>query len=100
MTKILIELTLWNCKLSFQETIKTLFWDIFGYGDPEHADVVVTNQCPEPNPCYNTSEHQFTEAVGFSIYGMYHIIVIIILLNMLIALMSNTFSRIKVTVTE
>ena len=84
---------------SFQETFKTLFWDLFGYGDPENADVVVSNTCPPPNvdvQCFNTSEHNFTEAVGFTIYGVYHIVAIIILLNMLIALMSNTLSRIQV----
>lgn len=31
----------------FGSSFKTLFWNLFGYGEPEFADIVVTNNCTE-----------------------------------------------------
>ena len=75
-----------------------MFWDLFGYGDPESANVWNSNTCPQDPEaqCFETADHEFTEGVGYMIYGLYHILVMLVLLNMLIALMSNTFSRVQV----
>ena len=43
------------------------------------------------------NKHTLTEQVAYVLYGVYHIIVVAIMLNMLIAMMSNTLSRIQVS---
>ena len=52
--------------------------------------------------CYFTEDgkyikHSFTEGTAYMLYGLYHIVMVIIMLNMLIAMMSNTLSRIQVS---
>ena len=85
---------------SFRESVKTLFWDMFGYGDEDAANIVLQNACPAPNNTkvcyYNTTKHSLTEGTGYTLYGMYHIVAIIVLVNVLIALMSNTLSKVQV----
>ena len=44
-------------------------------------------------PGYNSG---FTERVGYIVYGAYNFATVIVLLNMLIAMMSRTFGKIKV----
>ena len=41
-------------------------------------------------------DHEFTETVGLMLYAAYHVIAIVVLLNVLIAMMSNTYTRIEV----
>ena len=71
---------------------------MLGYGDVAYADVVVDNTCPNDTnkPCYEPNFHAFTEGTGSFIYALYHLFMIIVLLNMLIALMSDTFAHIQV----
>ena len=71
---------------------------MFGYGDKDAIDVVVQNVCPanEMEPCFNTTKHILTEATGYTLYVLYHLVAIIILVNALIALMSNTLSMVQV----
>ena len=84
--------------------METLYWDMFGYGDVDAANLVVHNACPSPNEtmvCYqNTSSHSITEGTGYTLYALYHIVAIIVLVNALIALMSNTLSRVQVRETN
>ena len=84
---------------SFGKSFKTLFWDMFGYGEMDDADLVVQNTCRPPDQhikCFNTTKHRLTEATGYTMRAVYHIVAIIILVNALIALMSNTLSRVQV----
>ena len=71
---------------------------MFGYGDRDAANVVVHNACPNGTAmCYhNTTHHTLTEGIGYTLYGIYHLVAIIVLVNALIALMSNTLSRVQV----
>ena len=72
---------------------------MFGYGEMDDADLVVKNTCSPPNEgtkCFNTTKHRLTEATGYTMFAVYHIVAIIILVNALIALMSNTLSRVQV----
>ena len=74
---------------------------IFGYGDVEYADVVVDNTCDDLDLRYNTtcdavSSHQFTEGTGYFLWGLYHLLMVATLLNMLIGLMANTLNHIQV----
>uniref|UniRef100_A0A674P4A7 Transient receptor potential cation channel, subfamily C, member 4a n=1 Tax=Takifugu rubripes TaxID=31033 RepID=A0A674P4A7_TAKRU len=62
------------------ETLQSLFWSIFGL-----ISLYVTNV---------DADHQFTEFVGTTMFGTYNIISLVVLLNMLIAMMNNSYQHI------
>lgn len=62
------------------ETLQSLFWSIFGL-----ISLYVTNVKPD---------HEFTEFVGTTMFGTYNIISLVVLLNMLIAMMNNSYQHI------
>ncbi|XP_051956110.1 short transient receptor potential channel 6-like [Xyrauchen texanus] len=64
-----------------EESFKTLFWAIFGLS--EVRSVVVSNG------------HKFIENIGYVLYGVYNVTVVIVLLNMLIAMINNSFQEIE-----
>uniref|UniRef100_A0A8C1ITJ0 Transient receptor potential cation channel, subfamily C, member 6a n=1 Tax=Cyprinus carpio TaxID=7962 RepID=A0A8C1ITJ0_CYPCA len=64
-----------------EESFKTLFWAIFGLS--EVKSVVVNNG------------HKFIENIGYVLYGVYNVTVVIVLLNMLIAMINNSFQEIE-----
>nr|XP_015006973.2 short transient receptor potential channel 6 [Macaca mulatta] len=67
--------------ITVQESFKTLFWAIFGLSEVKS---VVIN--------YN---HKFIENIGYVLYGVYNVTVVIVLLNMLIAIINNSFQEIE-----
>lgn len=74
-------------KLSFPllrlfETLQSLFWSIFGL-----LNLYVTNV---------KARHEFTEFIGTTMFGTYNIISLVVLLNMLIAMMNNSYQLIAV----
>lgn len=62
------------------ETTQSLFWSIFGL-----ISLHVTNV---------EADHQFTEFVGATMFGTYSVIALVVLLNMLIAMMNNSYQHI------
>ncbi|XP_028430328.1 short transient receptor potential channel 4b isoform X1 [Perca flavescens] len=62
------------------ETLQSLFWSVFGL-----ISLYVTNV--EPG-------HEFTEFVGSTMFGTYNVISLVVLLNMLIAMMNNSYQHI------
>ncbi|XP_071379697.1 short transient receptor potential channel 4b [Centroberyx affinis] len=62
------------------ETLQSLFWSIFGL-----ISLYVTNV---------KAPHEFTEFVGATMFGTYNIISLVVLLNMLIAMMNNSYQHI------
>lgn len=64
------------------ETVQSLFWSVFGL-----VSLYVTNVKPP---------HEFTEFVGTTMFGTYNIISLVVLLNMLIAMMNNSYQHIAV----
>ncbi|XP_044141218.1 short transient receptor potential channel 4 [Bufo gargarizans] len=62
------------------ETLQSLFWSIFGL-----INLHVTNVEPD---------HKFTEFVGATMFGTYNVISLVVLLNMLIAMMNNSYQLI------
>ncbi|XP_036393581.1 short transient receptor potential channel 6 [Megalops cyprinoides] len=64
-----------------EESFKTLFWAIFGLS--EVKSVVINNG------------HKFIENIGYVLYGVYNVTVVIVLLNMLIAMINNSFQEIE-----
>ncbi|KAM7065579.1 short transient receptor potential channel 4 [Acridotheres tristis] len=62
------------------ETLQSLFWSIFGL-----INLYVTNV---------NARHEFTEFVGATMFGTYNVISLVVLLNMLIAMMNNSYQLI------
>ncbi|XP_041515148.1 short transient receptor potential channel 4 isoform X2 [Microtus oregoni] len=62
------------------ETLQSLFWSIFGL-----INLYVTNV---------NAQHEFTEFVGATMFGTYNVISLVVLLNMLIAMMNNSYQLI------
>ncbi|XP_040902588.1 short transient receptor potential channel 4b isoform X2 [Toxotes jaculatrix] len=62
------------------ETLQSLFWSVFGL-----ISLYVTNVKPK---------HEFTEFVGTTMFGTYNVISLVVLLNMLIAMMNNSYQHI------
>ncbi|XP_050695273.1 transient-receptor-potential-like protein isoform X2 [Eriocheir sinensis] len=62
-------------------TFATLFWSLFGISSPKSTDL--------------EEEHVFIETVGQGLFMAYHVMSIIVLINMLIAMMSNSFQQIE-----
>ncbi|XP_067289692.1 short transient receptor potential channel 4a [Pseudorasbora parva] len=69
-----------NAFTTMFETLQSLFWSIFGL-----VQLHVTNV---------KYEHEFTEFVGATMFGTYNIISLVVLLNMLIAMMNNSYQHI------
>nr|DBA32495.1 TPA: hypothetical protein GDO54_000283 [Pyxicephalus adspersus] len=64
-----------------EESFKTLFWAIFGLSEVKS---VVINY-----------GHKFIENIGYVLYGVYNVTMVIVLLNMLIAMINNSFQEIE-----
>ena len=63
----------------------TLFWALFGL---ESLSIIQLQE--EVN-------HYFTEAVGTLLYALYLMFAVVVMLNALIAMMSNTYTRVEVS---
>lgn len=73
----------WALSFRLFETLQSLFWSIFGL-----INLYVTNVQPK---------HEFTEFVGATMFGTYNVISLVVLLNMLIAMMNNSYQLIAVS---
>lgn len=62
-------------------TFRTVFWSLFGRGEPDAVQL----------GNYNNS---LTEDIGYIIYGVYNIVMVTVLINMLIAMMTRSFTNI------
>ncbi|XP_067395155.1 short transient receptor potential channel 2-like [Emydura macquarii macquarii] len=65
---------------SFNETFRFLFWTMFGMEEHQAVDM----------PRYLVAE-----SVGRALYGIFTIVMVIVLLNMLIAMITNSFQKIE-----
>lgn len=63
------------------EILQTLYWSAYGLVDLEHAEL--------------KERHVITELIGKLMFGSYSFIAFIVLLNMLIAMMSNSYQTIS-----
>ncbi|OQV25244.1 Short transient receptor potential channel 5 [Hypsibius exemplaris] len=83
--------------MTFPSTAKTLFWALFGLAPAEAPDVVIGNRYANGSiwQDYQFREHKFTQGSGYVMFGMYQVIGVIILLNTLIAVMSNSYQKVE-----
>ena len=71
-----------NILNSLFETLQTLYWGVFGLVEKDRLEL--------------HRRHVFTMFIGLTMFGTYCAIMIIILINMLIAMMNNSYQRIAV----
>ncbi|CAG5999675.1 unnamed protein product [Menidia menidia] len=70
-----------NAFTTVEESFKTLFWAIFGLSEVKSVVININ--------------HKFIENIGYILYGVYNIIMVIVLLNMLIAMFNSSFQEIE-----
>ncbi|XP_040903117.1 short transient receptor potential channel 6 [Toxotes jaculatrix] len=70
-----------NAFTTLEESFKTLFWAIFGLSEVKSVVINI--------------DHKFIENTGYVLYGVYNIIMVIVLLNMLIAMFNSSFQEIE-----
>lgn len=75
-------------------TLKTLFWGIFCMTSSTAGSVVIETVVDDSNEEVVALNHYFTQAVGTLLYSVFETLSVIIMLNMLIATMTNTFQRV------
>ncbi|XP_070524885.1 short transient receptor potential channel 5 isoform X3 [Cardiocondyla obscurior] len=80
--------------VNLKSTLRTLFWAIFCMSPMESADVIIENLPGERESETIINYHSFTEFVGYFAFASFQFISVIIVLNMLIACMSNTFTTV------
>ena len=75
----------------------TLYWAIYGYTPPNYADVIVPDRSVVVDGAKISipNEHRLTELVGHSLYVIYYVAGVIILINLLIAMMSTSYSNVE-----
>ncbi|XP_078122870.1 short transient receptor potential channel 2-like [Sander vitreus] len=64
----------------FNETFHFLFWTMFGMANQEYVDM---------------PQYVVAEFVGRVLYGIFTLIIVIVLLNMLVAMITNSFQKIE-----
>lgn len=65
----------------FNETFNFLFWTMFGVANQDYVDM---------------PQFVLAEFVGRILYGIFTLVIVIVLLNMLIAMITNSFQKIEV----
>lgn len=78
----------------FTETIFVLIWSLLGFGEGNTPDL--NRNAPLSSITNNPSRITHTEWFGYVIYGLYVFAAIVVLMNLLIAVMSNTFQEVQV----
>ncbi|XP_060584215.1 short transient receptor potential channel 7-like isoform X6 [Ruditapes philippinarum] len=84
-----------------KQTFYSLFWSIFG--QVSITDINVKHPGPGgvfsagqgPGSAMTESSTDIVEGVGLFLFGIYHVVIIIVLINMLIAMMSHSFEAIQ-----
>ncbi|GBL75435.1 Transient receptor potential-gamma protein [Araneus ventricosus] len=82
------------------QTGNNLFWAIFGKGEPHFADIYncqnkTNGKVSMDEITIDENRHYFTEAVGYGMWGMYHFIACLVILNMLIGMMAESYQRVQ-----
>lgn len=83
------------------DTFKTLFWGMFSMSPLESPDVVIghvargdADDTGGGQPAVPVQEHYFTQLVGHGLFVAFEVLMVIVMLNTLIASVSNAFQRV------
>ncbi|XP_055899528.1 uncharacterized protein LOC106062840 isoform X1 [Biomphalaria glabrata] len=80
------------------ETTGTLFWAAFGMGNSQAPAIKEETNSSQDNGDSEITDSELLkviEVVGYILYGVYILGAVVVLINMLIAMMSNTFEDIQ-----
>ncbi|XP_069112758.1 short transient receptor potential channel 7-like [Argopecten irradians] len=77
----------------FSGTLFLLVWSLLGFGPGEAPDLHY--DAPMTSLTNNPSRGVFVVALGYILYGIYVFAALVVLMNLLIAVMSNTFQEIQ-----
>lgn len=77
--------------VTLKNAFKTLFWATFGIAEADDADIIVNGNFSNST----VPEHIFTESIGYFLWGSYHLLTVVVLLNMLVAMMAESYERVK-----
>ncbi|XP_035690338.1 short transient receptor potential channel 4-like [Branchiostoma floridae] len=77
----------------FESSFEELFWSLFGLGSKDTLNLEVNPKAVSPGDP-PLQEHTLTMYVGQALYGLYLVVAVVVLLNMLIAMMSNSYQHI------
>ncbi|XP_076301374.1 LOW QUALITY PROTEIN: short transient receptor potential channel 4 [Lasioglossum baleicum] len=80
--------------VNFSAALKTFFWAFFCMSPMESADVIIENLPGESKHESIINHHTFTQNIGYIAFAAYTFIVVVLILNMLIACMSNTMTQV------
>ncbi|XP_061938714.1 short transient receptor potential channel 4-like [Apis cerana] len=83
-----------NSFINFPTALKTFFWALFCMSPIESADVIIENLPGETENETIINHHSFTELIGYISFAGFTFISVIMILNMLIACMSNTMTKV------
>nr|XP_050845481.1 short transient receptor potential channel 5-like [Vespula vulgaris] len=80
--------------VNFPSSLKTLFWAVFCMSPIESADVIIENLPSDSETETIINYHTFTEIIGYIAFASFEFISVVVVLNMLIACMTNTFTKV------
>uniref|UniRef100_T1J0U2 Transient receptor ion channel domain-containing protein n=1 Tax=Strigamia maritima TaxID=126957 RepID=T1J0U2_STRMM len=81
---------------SYISTLKVLFWVIFGYGEPNNIEIPTSNRWNQTEAASVLQMKQnFIMVIGYTMWAIFHIAFVIVLLNMLIAIMTTSYESIN-----
>ena len=87
---------------SLPHTLYSLFWSMFGLISVESVEIKYPNKLNGSLQAYSFPGGMYAHAtsivenVGLLLFALYHVVIIIVLINMLIAMMSHSFEDIQV----
>ncbi|XP_025208592.1 short transient receptor potential channel 6-like [Melanaphis sacchari] len=77
------------------DTFKTLFWGIFCMTSLDAPNVVVGNTVAATGGVDAATEpHHFTQLIGYGLFAVFEVLMVVVMMNMLVAAMSDTFQRV------
>lgn len=87
--------------VTIPDTFRTLFWGMFGMSPLESPDVIIENSADDnatdadvSQEMQTVQEHKFTQYVGHGLFIVYEVLMVVVMLNTLIASVSNAFQRV------
>ncbi|VVC45159.1 Ion transport domain,Transient receptor potential channel, canonical,Ankyrin repeat-containing [Cinara cedri] len=83
-----------NSFVSIPDTFNTLFWGIFCMASLDSPNVIVGNVGGD-GALLETQQHYFTQLVGYGLFGVFEVLMVVVMLNIFIAAMSITFQRVS-----
>ena len=95
-----MKLSVVRCRLL--KTLYSLFWCMFGQVSLDSIQISYPSKNADLEPGAPPTVHHdgqatsIVETVGMFLFALYHVTIIIVLINMLIAMMSHSFEDIQV----